>query len=94
MYTAEGMRMTPRVKAIQTLVSDGQYVIDEAAVAEAIVLRSVALRLLPEVTFRSAPSRETKVRSFRPHRGARSFRLSRPERRPPHVRGADPKPIV
>jgi hypothetical protein len=86
--------MTPRAKAIRKLVDEGQYVIDEAAVAEAIIVRSVALRLLPEVTFRTAASRETPVRSFRPHRGVRSFRLSRPQRRPPHVRGARPKPIV
>ena len=55
--------MTPRAKAIRKLVDEGQYVIDEAAVAEAIIVRSVALRLLPEVTFRTAPSRETEVRS-------------------------------
>ena len=83
--------MNPRVKVIKQLVDDGHYVIDESAIAEAMLLRAMTLHMLPDVTFRSAP-RTPEVRSFRPHRGARSFRLSRAERRPLHLRGAVVKP--
>jgi hypothetical protein len=90
----EDMKMNPRAKVLKQLVDDGHYVIDEAAVAEAMMLRSIALRLLPDVTFRGTPPSAPQVRSFRRHRGARSFRLSRAERRPEHLRSGDLKPIV
>lgn len=45
--------MNPRVKTLKQLVADGHYVIDEARVAEAMMLRVMALRTLPDVTFRS-----------------------------------------
>jgi hypothetical protein len=86
--------MSPRVRALKQLVSDEHYVIDEAAVAEAMMLRSMALRMLPDVTFRSRPRGAPQVRSFRPHRGVRSFRLSRAQRRPLHVRSGALKPHV
>jgi hypothetical protein len=78
--------MNPRLKVLKQLVDDGHYVIGEAAVADAMLVRSMALRMLPDVAFRSTPCRTPQVRSFRPHRGARSFRLSRTERRPLHAR--------
>ncbi|HVF77369.1 MAG TPA: hypothetical protein VNA28_03650 [Solirubrobacteraceae bacterium] len=78
--------MNPRVKVLKQLVDDGLYVIDETAIAEAILVRSMALRILPDVTFRCASHAAPKVKSFRPHRGAKSFRLSRAERRPMHSR--------
>jgi hypothetical protein len=87
--------MNPRVKVLKQLVDDGHYVIGEAAVVEAMLLRSMALHMLPDVTFRSKSCRTPQVRSFRPHRGARSFRLSRTERRPLHVRsGAVLRPVA
>ena len=73
--------MSPRVQVLKQLVTDGHYVIDESAVAEAVVLRANARRMLPDVTFRSAPSGAPQVQSFRPHTAARSFRLTRDERR-------------
>lgn len=80
--------MNVRVKLLKELVADGLYVIDESAVAEAVVVRSMARCRLPDVTFRAGPSppppASPRVRSFRPHRGARSFRLLRAERRPVH----------
>jgi hypothetical protein len=79
--------MNPRAKVLKQLV-------DDAAVAEAMMLRAMALRMLPDVTFRSTPRSVPQVRSFRPHRGARSFRLSRAERRPQHLRSGDLTPIV
>jgi hypothetical protein len=88
------MKMNPRAKVLKQLVNDGHYVIDDAAVAEAMMLRAMALRMLPDVTFRSTPQRAPQVRSFRPHRGARSFRLSRVDRRSQHLRSGDLKPIA
>ena len=73
--------MNARMTLIKQLVDDGGYPLDEHAVAEAILVRSMARRIMPEVAFRLAPPKP-QVRSFRPHRGARSFRLHRPERRP------------
>jgi hypothetical protein len=78
--------MNPRTKVIKQLVSESHYVIDPAAVAEAIIVRTLAQRVLPDVTFRATP-RPERVRSFRPHRGARSFRLTRTDRRPLHGAG-------
>ncbi len=80
----EGMKMNPRVKLLKELVGDGLYVIDDVAVADAVLLRSMTRHLLPDVTFRGSPRPEPEVRSFRPHRGVRSFRLTRAERRPVH----------
>jgi len=74
--------MSPRVKVLKQLIADGHYVVDEAAVAEAVVVRCAARRALPDVIFRSAPAGAPQVRSFRPDRAARSFRLTRDERRP------------
>ena len=48
--------MNARVKVLKELVRDGQYVVDPAAVAEAIVARSLARRVLPDVSFRSTPA--------------------------------------
>lgn len=79
--------MNPRVQVLRELVADGHYVIDEPAIANAMIVRSMALRVLPDVTFRCASTVVPQVRSFRPHPGAQSFRLSRATRRPPHAHG-------
>jgi hypothetical protein len=79
------MKMNPRVKVLKQLVADGHYVIDESAVADAVLLRSAARQLLPDVTFRGAPRGAPPVRSFRPHRGATSFRLTQRKGRRQHV---------
>ena len=86
--------MNPRVKVLKQLVADGHYVIDEAAIAETMLLRSSVLRSLPDVAFRCAPHPASQVRSFRPHRGARSFRLSRDERRPMDLHDGVLRPIA
>ena len=78
------MKMNPRVRLLKVLVSDGLYVVDDVAVADAILLRSMTRQMLPEVTFCGTPRPESDVRSFRPHHGVRSFRLTRAERRPVH----------
>lgn len=82
--------MNQRAKVIRQLVRESQYVVDPRAVAEAMIVRSAAQRILPGVTFRET-SASGQVRSFRPHRGARSFRLTRAERRA-HPSGEEPEP--
>jgi hypothetical protein len=73
--------MTARTALLKQLVADGTYPIDEAVIAEAILVRSKARQLMPELALRRTPSHLPDVRSFRPHRGARSFRLVRGDRR-------------
>lgn len=95
--------MNPRLDAIKQLLDDGVYVIDERAIAEALLSQTTALRMLADAVSRrdarqaspassedldgsssSSGSSEPQVRSFRPHRGARSFRLIRPHRQRSH----------
>lgn len=76
--------MNPRVKLLKELVHDELYVIDEAAVADAVLLRAMTRHMLPDVMFRATPRPVAQVRSFRPHRGAKSFKLTRTQRRPAH----------
>lgn len=83
--------MNARTKNLRNLVRDDLYVVDPSAVAEAMIVRSLAQRVLPYMTFRGTPH-VPQVRSFRPHRGARSFRLTRGERRPPHRSADDADP--
>jgi len=68
-----------RIEVLQELVRESHYVVDPRAVANAIILRSMARSVVPGVTFRST-AKSVRVRSFRPYRGARSFRLSRVRR--------------
>ncbi len=84
--------MNPRTKVIRQLVRESHYVVDERAVAEAIIVRSAVQRVVPGVTFRRETRATPQVRSFRPHRGGRSFRLTRRERRPLHRSGDEPEP--
>jgi len=72
--------MNARTALLKQLVESASYPIDEAAIAEAIVVRSMARRHVPDIAFRIPPA-PAAVRSFRPHRGARSFRLARADRR-------------
>lgn len=81
--------MSARTQVLKDLVRDAHYVIDPRAVAEAIVARSMTRLVVPGATFRNdveAP----RVRSFRPDRGARSFRLSHCERGRPRRRSGAP----
>lgn len=83
--------MNARTKNLRDLVREDLYIVDPSAVAEAILVRSLARRVLPEVRFGSMPQ-VPQVRSFRPQRGARSFRLTRGERRPPRRAAEEPDP--
>ena len=84
--------MNQRTRVLRQLVRESHYVIDPHAIAEAIMVRTLAQRVLPDVSFRSTPGPPPQIRSFRPHRGARSFRLTRGERRPMHRSGDAPDP--
>lgn len=66
--------MQSRVSTLRELVHCSLYVVDERAVALALVTRSVIKETLPQQQFRSEQNR-TQVRSFRRERVARSFRL-------------------
>lgn len=73
-----------RVRVLKQLVRESMYVIDERAIADAILARAAVRATLPVSTFRPE-GRERSVRSFRRDRDARSFRLSgTPHLRAPH----------
>jgi hypothetical protein len=67
------MTMRRRIQILQQLVRDAQYAVDEALIADAILAREMARRLVPETAFRN-DLRAPRVQSFRPSRHARSFR--------------------
>jgi hypothetical protein len=69
--------MATRLSLLADLIRDSHYVVDEGAVAEAIVLRSLARRAVPDFAFRSEAPPADPIRSFRCHRDVRSFRLTR-----------------
>jgi hypothetical protein len=64
--------MQRQIQLLRALVSDAQYAVDPATVAEAILARA-AVRRAAGVAFRN-DVRAAPVRSFRPTRHARSFR--------------------
>lgn len=76
--------MTRRGNVIRELLGESLYVIDEGAIAEAMVMRATARFVVPELAFRT-DDRGPQIRSFRVHRDARSFRLSSSRRGVLHV---------
>jgi hypothetical protein len=64
-----------RTQLIRQLVLDSQYVVDEATLADAIIARGTARRVVCGITFRN-DVRRPPVRSFRMTTQARSFRPS------------------
>jgi hypothetical protein len=65
--------MQRQIQLLRQLVLDSQYAIDEATVAEAIILRAITRRTVMGTAFRN-DLRGPQVRSFRPSNQARSFR--------------------
>ena len=55
--------MNARVAVLRQLISESSYPIDEASVAEAIIVRAMARRAIPDLAFRDPPSKP-RVRSF------------------------------
>ena len=74
-----------RVRVIRELVDRSMYLVDEQAVADAIVLRARTRSAVPGRLFRSRGG-SSLIRSFKRAPYARSFRLSRGllPRRTPH----------
>ncbi len=86
--------MQRRVKELRGLVMDSNYTVDPDAVANAIIARALARQHVPGTRFRNEirgadyePAvigavglRASEIRSFRPARAARSFRLTAPRR--------------
>jgi hypothetical protein len=76
--------MTSRLILLKQLIEDGMYIVDERAVADAIIARGVVRLTIPESPFENT-LRGSQARSFRHDRSARSFRLVRSSRlRRPH----------
>ena len=61
--------MNPRTRTIKHLVSQSSYPIDEAAIAEAIIVRAMARRTVPDLVFRAAPA-PPRIRSSGPTAGS------------------------
>lgn len=67
--------MEPRVTHLKQMIDQSLYVVDERAVATAILARAMTRHAVAAPEFRS-DRREPIVRSFRRTRRARSFRLT------------------
>ncbi len=67
--------MNERKDLLRQLVREELYVVDESAVADAILIRSRARATVPGLRLCPAADRPAEVRSFRRQRGVRSFRL-------------------
>jgi hypothetical protein len=76
--------MRSRLRLLKQLNEDSIYVVDERAVAEAILARALVRLRVADPVLSSEPTHPA-ARSFRPQRGVRSFRLvSSPSRRRLH----------
>ena len=85
--------MTARTALLKQLVDDGSYPIDEAAIAEAILVRSMARRMLPEVAFRPAAAASRRCARFaRTAARARFASLAPSAGRPDRTRDAARSP--
>jgi hypothetical protein len=67
--------MRSRLRLLQQLIEDSIYVVDERAVADAVLARASVRARVAGPAFRSQPG-YTAPRSFRRQRGVRSFRLT------------------
>jgi hypothetical protein len=71
--------MNSHLRLLKQLISDGMYVVDGPAVADAILARSSVRATVASASFRSEVQ-PPMVRSFRRDNHARSFRLERREK--------------
>lgn len=67
--------MRSRLRLLKQLIEDSIYVVDEHAVAEAVLARASVRARVAEPSFRSETVPAV-GRSFRRQRGVRSFRLA------------------
>lgn len=68
--------MTNEQRTLRQLIKDGMYVVDEGAIASAIVARANIKTMIANVEFHSHV-KPAPIRSFRRDPAARSFRLTR-----------------
>jgi hypothetical protein len=73
--TADSAGVERRVRILKEMVASDLYVVDERAVADAILARA-AVRQAVAVSELRAEQRLRRIKSFRRTREARSFRLS------------------
>lgn len=73
--TADTPGVENRVRVLKEMVASSLYVVDEQAVADAVLARAAVHRAIAEPELRSSRSHRI-VRSFRRTRNARSFRLT------------------
>ncbi len=73
--TADSAGVEKRVRVLKEMVAGGLYVVDEQAVANAILARAAVRQAIAEPELRNGRP-ERIVRSFRRTRNARSFRLT------------------
>ncbi len=71
--------MNSHLRLLKQLITDGMYVVDETAVAEAILARGSVRATVANAAFRSEVQPPA-IRSFRRVDHARSFRLERREK--------------
>jgi diguanylate cyclase (GGDEF)-like protein len=69
--------MRQRIRLLQELVSDLQYTVDEALIAETILARAVTRRLVPEVAFRNDLGAITRLEAEREALLARGEAMAR-----------------
>jgi hypothetical protein len=73
--TADSESVDSRIRLLRQLVAESLYVVDEQAVADAIVARARVRQAVAAPALRGVV-RPARVRSFRRTRSARSFRLT------------------
>jgi hypothetical protein len=73
--------MQPHVRVLRQVVRASLYAVDDRAVADAIVLRAMLRRTVPNASLQNMEG-DAGTRSFRFQRDGRSFRLSSSSRHP------------
>jgi hypothetical protein len=76
MHCSDMWCMNNAIRNLWQLIDDGMYVVDEKAVADAVVARAMVRESVAQVSFHSE-LKDRPARSFRRDSRARSFRLER-----------------
>ncbi len=71
--------MNSHLRCLRQLIADGMYLVDEPAVADAVLARAGVRAIVANAAFR-CERQAPPVRSFHRDDGARSFRLERRSR--------------
>jgi hypothetical protein len=85
--TADSASVDSRVRLLKQMVAESLYVVDERAVADAILTRAQLRQAVAAPELRGGVRRRSpRVRSFRRSRAVRSFRLPRDRADAAHAR--------